>query len=141
MLSCILSFFTPHNKYLSLTDPVNETVQGNLSYSPGVFSANYTYLTPHDKSIPYYRVFLLQAQLGATFFQSFLAGRMHYNTLPPVDSFNRTLKTTMKYYFVVRAINKYMKHDVQVVLFCFTINEENEIVYRNGYTNSKSCTS
>ncbi|XP_019857041.1 PREDICTED: uncharacterized protein LOC109585406 isoform X4 [Amphimedon queenslandica] len=125
---------TARNAYGSVTQwyildigyPVNETVQGNLSYSPGILIANYTYLTPHDESIPYYRVFLVHD------FQSFVAVRMHHNILPPVETFNVTLTTTIKYLFLVMAINKYMKHDVQVVTIRFTIDEENNIVYKDN---------
>ncbi|XP_019857040.1 PREDICTED: uncharacterized protein LOC109585406 isoform X3 [Amphimedon queenslandica] len=128
---------TARNAYGSVTQwyildigyPVNETVLANLSYTPGVLAANYTYLTPHDESIPHYRVFLFQTYPGFTYFASIVAGRMHRNTtLPPVESFNVTLTTTMKYLFLVMAINKYMKHDVQLVTIRFTLNEENEIV-------------
>uniref|UniRef100_A0A1X7TYY7 Uncharacterized protein n=1 Tax=Amphimedon queenslandica TaxID=400682 RepID=A0A1X7TYY7_AMPQE len=121
------AYNTPHN--INVYDPVNETVLANLSYTPGVLAANYTYLTPHDESIPHYRVFLFQTYPGFTYFASIVAGRMHRNTtLPPVESFNVTLTTTMKYLFLVMAINKYMKHDVQLVTIRFTLNEENEIV-------------
>ena len=112
-----------------MTDPVNETVIANLSYSPGIFTANYTYLTPHDESIPHYRVFLFQAYPGFTYYSSIVAGRMHRNmSLPLVESFNVTLTTTMKYLFFIRAINKYMKYDCEIVTIRFTIDEENEIV-------------
>ena len=129
-----------------MTDPINETVQGSLSYSPGIFTANYTYLTPHDKSIPYYLVQLFYVYPGRIFYK--LAAQRRYNTtIPPTESFNMTLTTTAKYYFTVQAkANKYMtrryyypKPYLAVVTICFTINEENDIVYRKGYTNRKSC--
>ncbi|XP_019857038.1 PREDICTED: uncharacterized protein LOC109585406 isoform X1 [Amphimedon queenslandica] len=139
---------TARNAYGSVTQwyildigyPVNETVIGNLSYSTGIFTVNYTYLTPHDESIYRYMVILLKAHFGINVFQSFVAVRAHYNTaLPSFDSFNVTLTTTMKYYFMVAAINKYMKYEINVILFCFSINEENEILYRHGLANEDSC--
>ena len=129
-------------KYLSLTDPINETVQGNLSYSPGIFTANYTYLTPHDKSIPYYLVQLFYVYPGHIFYK-LAAQRRYYNTaLLPTESFNVTLTTTAKYYFTaIAATNKYMypRRYLAELIICFTINEENDIVYRKGYANRKSC--
>ena len=119
-----------------MTDPVNETVQGSLSYSPGILTANYTYLTPHDKSIPYYAIYLLYANPGDGMYSTAVARKYYHTTLPPTESFNVTLTTTAKYYFTaVAAKNKYTRYYLQVVLICFTINEDNDMVYRHDYAN------
>ena len=116
-----------------MTDPVNERVQGSLSYSPGILTANYTYLTPHDKSIPYYSIYLQYAYPG---YGMYIMRKYYNTTLPPTESFNVTLTTTAKYYFTaVAAKNKYTRYYLQVVLICFTINEDNDMVYRHDYAN------
>ena len=119
-------------KYLSLADPVSETVQGNVSYSPGIFTTNYTYLTPHDKSIPYYFMYLLYANPGDVFYKLVIEKKYYNTTLPPTESFNVTLTTTVNYYFTAQAItNKYTKKRYyRFVSVFFSINEENDIVYR-----------
>uniref|UniRef100_A0A1X7VQP9 Ig-like domain-containing protein n=1 Tax=Amphimedon queenslandica TaxID=400682 RepID=A0A1X7VQP9_AMPQE len=116
---------------LDIGYPINETVQGSLSYSPGIFTTNYTYLTPHDKSIPYYFMYLLYTYPGDAFY-SVAIEKKYYNTaLPPTESFNLTLTTTAKYYFTAQAVaNKYTKNCFHwFVSVFFTINEENDIVY------------
>uniref|UniRef100_A0A1X7VTD4 Ig-like domain-containing protein n=1 Tax=Amphimedon queenslandica TaxID=400682 RepID=A0A1X7VTD4_AMPQE len=117
---------------LDIGYPMNETVQGSLSYSPGIFTTNYTYLTPHDKSIPRYLIHLLYAYPRDGFY-SVAIERRYYNTkLPPTDSFNVAFSTKPIYFFTAQAVtNKYTKNCyVLLVGKCFTINEENEIVYQ-----------
>ena len=121
---------TVYCKYLSLADPVNETVQGSLSYSPGIFTTNYTYLTPHDKSIPLYFIYLFYAYPGDAYYKVAFEKKYFNTALPPTESFHVTLTTTAKYYFTaLAATNKYTKNcHRRFVLVFFTINEENDII-------------
>ena len=110
---------------------MNETVQGNLSYSPGIFTTNYTYLTPHDESIPYYLVYLICSYPTDLIDKFVFAKNYYYTTLPPTESFNVTYSTQPIYYFVAQAkTNKYTSYSlIKLVGKCFTINEENNLVY------------
>uniref|UniRef100_A0A1X7V0S3 Ig-like domain-containing protein n=1 Tax=Amphimedon queenslandica TaxID=400682 RepID=A0A1X7V0S3_AMPQE len=109
---------------LDIGYPVNETVQGYLSYSPGIFTTNYTYLTPHDQSVSRYRVFLIRLYP----ILKPVAWTNYYNTtLPPTESFNVTFVTSERYFFIAFATNKYT--NLTLVKACFNINEEIDMVY------------
>ena len=123
---------------LPLTDPVNETIEANLTYIPGYLTAQYTYIT-RDTSIPYYCVLVLSKILG-----HYQHGQQHffglYSTLHPVQSYDVNLTTALEYMLLLKAPNKYMgSHSKHLVEICFTINENNEIMYRNGLPPVESC--
>ena len=111
----------------SLTDPVNETIEGKLiSYSPGSLTVQYTYIT-YDGNTTYYSVLVAKPLKIYIWQYSSFFRIVHHTILPPVESYHVNLTTGVKYRVTVIGDNKYMEYPKFLVDLHFTINDKNEI--------------